>query len=407
MPENLIEFELARRLVLERAAPLAAEDVELDSGLGRVLATDVSGAEPVPGFDNSAMDGFAVRAADTGGARSGAPVRLAVVGESRAGSPSARELAAGEAIAISTGAMLPPGADAVVPVEITQRSDARVEVLAEVEAGRNVRRAGEDVEAGETVLRRGAALGPAELGVLASVGVDPVRCARRPRVSVVVSGDELVAPGEPLGPGQIRDSNAFTLPALVRRCGAECVGAERVGDDAAATRAAIGRALGADLVAISGGVSVGEHDHVRPVLKELGAEQVFWGIALRPGKPTWFGVHSGGALIIGLPGNPVSAMVCFLLLARPALLAMMGATPSRYRSSALLEADYSKRPGRMHAIRCSLELHEDGWHARPTKEQGSHVLTSMLDADALALIPAASGPVDAGDRVEVELLPRD
>jgi molybdopterin molybdotransferase len=406
MAGELIEFEQARRLVLERCKPLEAEEVDLEQALGRVLAADVSSSEQVPGFDNSAMDGFAVRAADTGAASPGSPARLALIDESRAGSPAGRRLGDGEAIAISTGAMLPAGADAVVRVEDTEPRDGVVEVLAEVEQGRDVRRAGEDIRRGETVLRAGTALGPAELGVLASVGAQPVSCARRPRVSVVLSGDELVGPQEPLGPGKVRDSNAFTVPALAQACGAEVLGSEKVGDDAAATREAIGRALGADLVAISGGMSVGEHDHVRPALAELGAEQVFWGVAIRPGRPTWFGVHPGGSLVIGLPGNPVSAVVCFLLLARPAILAMQGLSPERHRTRAVLDAGYQKRPGRMHAVRCTLELRDDGWHARPTGEQGSHILTSMVGADALALIPAASGSVEAGETVEIELLPR-
>jgi molybdopterin molybdotransferase len=222
----------------------------------------------------------------------------------------------------------------------------------------------------------------------------------------VISGDELVGPKERLGPGKVRDSNAFTLPALVQSCGAGVVGTEKVGDDADATREAVERALDADLVLISGGMSVGQHDHVRPALAELGAEQVFWGIGLRPGRPTWFGTHPRAPLILGLPGNPVSAVVCFLLLARPALLALQGAVLERQRTVAALDTDYSKRPGRAHAVRCTLELREDGWHARPTGEQGSHILTSMLGADALALIPAESGSLAAGERVEVELLPQ-
>jgi molybdopterin molybdotransferase len=400
-----MEFERARGLVLERAKPLDAENVELERALGRVLAIDASSSEAVPGFDNSAMDGFAVRAADTGGAAPGSPVRLAVVDESRAGNPAARPRPQREALAKTPRAILPDGADAVVRVEDTEMGDGAVDVLAEVEQGRDVRCAGDDIRSGETVLPAGTAIGPAELGVLASVGVQPVRCARRPRVAIVLSGDELVGPDEPLGPGQVRDSNAFTLPALAQACGAEVLSSVKVRDDPTATREAIGRALGADLVAISGGMSVGEHDHVRPALAELGAEQVFWGVAIRPGRPTWFGVHPGGSLIVGLPGNPVSAVVCFLLLARPAILAMQGLAPERHRTQAVLDGGYTKRPGRMHAVRCALELREDGWHARPTGEQASHILTSMLGADALALIPAASGPVKAGETVEVELLP--
>jgi molybdopterin molybdotransferase len=403
---ELIDPEDARRLVLERARPLADEAVPLDDALGRILAADISSAAPVPGFDNSAMDGYAVRAANSAPATGAAPVRLRVVGESRAGHPANVTLGEGEAIAISTGAMLPGGADAVVRVEDTDAADGVVAVLAAVDPGANVRPAGEDIEAGETVLRRGTAVGPAELGVLASVGAERVRCVRRPRVRIVLSGDELAPPGERLAPGQIHDSNAYTLPALAGEAGSELAGAAKVGDDPAATREAIRAGLDADLLVISGGMSVGRHDHVRPALADLGAEEVFWGVALRPGKPTWFGAHPGGALIVGLPGNPVSAVVCFILFARPAILAMQGAAPDRDRTEATLATGYEKRPGRMHAVRCRLRLDSGGWLAEPTGPQGSHILTSMLGADALALVPRDRGTVAAGERVEVELLPR-
>jgi molybdopterin molybdotransferase len=185
------------------------------------------------------------------------------------------------------------------------------------------------------------------------------------------------------------------------------VGTDTVRDDPSATRDAIAAALDGDITVICGGVSVGEHDHVRSVLGELGAEEVFWGVALKPGKPTWFGVAPGGGLVIGVPGNPVSAMVTFLLLGRPAIRAMCGVDPARDRAHAILDEDLPKKPGRAHAVRCSLELRDDGWHARSTGAQGSHVLTSMLGADCLAILPTAAGDMPAGERVEVELLPRD
>jgi molybdopterin molybdotransferase len=408
MSSELIEISEAQRRVLERCSPLGVEAVALKDALGRVLAEDVSSADDVPGFDNSAMDGFAVRAADTRGATSATPASLRIVDESRAGAPAASAVAAGEAIAISTGAMLPRGADAVVRVEDTAARDGRVEVAAEVEPGRDVRRAGDDVRAGEPVLAAGLILGPAEVGVLASIGHPTVRCARRPRVAVVTTGDELLDPSEPLRPGGVRNANAYSVPALAERAGAEVVAVEVAPDDRAATAAVLERALAADVAVVSGGVSVGEHDHVRAALAELGVEQVFWGVALRPGKPTWFGIHAGGpeggALVFGLPGNPVSAMVTFILLARPAIAALLGAPLEAKRTTAILDQPYDKRPGRAHAVRCTLELRDDGWHASPTGEQGSHVLTSMLGAEALAILPTGSGPASAGDRVDIELL---
>ncbi len=406
MPAELTEIAEARRLVLERTSPLPVEDVPLEEALGRVLADDVSSAEPVPGFDNSAMDGFAVRATDTRGASADAPVTLRVTDESRAGHPAGAAVGEGEAIHISTGAAIPDGVDAVVKVEDTSSQDARVAVGAEVRAGQNVRRAGEDVPAGETVLRRGTPLGPAELGVLASVGRATVPCTRRPRVSVLTTGDELVDPGVASLPlGGVRNANAYTLPSLAERAGAEVVQVETVGDDPDATRAAVEQSLEGDVSVISGGVSVGEHDHVRSVLDELGVEEVLWGVALRPGKPTWFGAREDGSLVFGLPGNPVSAIVTFLLFTRPAIRTLAGAADDPERASAILDEPYEKAPGRTHAVRCRLSLGDDGWHVRPTKEQGSHVLTSMLGADVLAIIPTESADVPAGERVEIELLP--
>src|SRR5947208_16017 len=253
MPAELIDVETARARVLAAVpGPPAAEPVLVPRALGRVLASDVVAADDVPAFDNSAMDGFAVRAADT----AAAPVVLAVAGESRAGHPASDPLPAGAAMAISTGAVLPEGADAVVRVEDTAARDGGVEVRASVDPGRHVRRAGEDVRAGDTVVRAGVRLGPAELGVLASVGVAEASCARRPRVAVLTTGDELVGPGEPRGPGSVRDANAVSIAALVREAGGEVVHLARVSDDADATVAALREGLRADVPVACGGVSL-------------------------------------------------------------------------------------------------------------------------------------------------------
>jgi molybdopterin molybdotransferase len=279
-----------------------------------------------------------------------------------------------------------------------------VEVRIAVDPGRDIRRAGEDIGAGDVVLRPGTELGPAELGVLASVGVGEVACAQRPRVTLLTTGDELQEPGQPLRPGAIRNSNTHTVSALVARAGAELAGAEIVPDEPTSTREALDRALAGDIAVVCGGVSVGEHDHVRPALEELGVEQVFWGVSLRPGKPTYFGVAPSGCLVFGLPGNPVSAMVTFLLFARPAIRKVLGAEDDTQRTTALLDDEYPTLPARTQAVRCGLELRDDGWHAHATKAQGSHILTSMLGADALAIVPPGDGPLPAGTRVEVELL---
>jgi molybdopterin molybdotransferase len=379
----------------------------LREALGRILAVDVESVDPVPGFDNSSMDGFAVRADDTRGAAPGGPVILTVGDESRAGRPALSPLHRGEAIGISTGAVIPDGADSVVRVEDTSVRDGSVEIEAEVKPGTNVRHAGDDIEPGARVLRRGARIAAAELGVLASVGAASVSCIRRPRLALLTTGDELLEPGAPGKPGGVRNSNAYTIPALALSAGAELVATETVRDDPELTSAAIERMLDAELVVVCGGVSVGGHDHVKEAFVSLGVERVFWRVALKPGKPTWFGVAQQGALVFGLPGNPVSAMVTFLLFVRPAITRMSAAEASEERVQATLDRDLPRAPGRAHAVRCRLEARDDGWHARPTGDQDSHVLTSMLEAEALAIVPADSDPPRAGDTVELVLLPAD
>lgn len=390
--------------MLSRVRPLELEAVPLGEALGRALGQELTSVEDIPPFDGSAMDGFAVRAEDTRGAGPDAPVELSVVGESRAGVPATRGPGPGEAVRISTGAMLPPGADAVVRIEDTADRDGVVEVHVEVPRGKEVRRAGEDIAAGEQVLRPGLVLGAEELAVAASVGAGELRCRRRPAVAVLVTGDELVEPGVALGDGQIRNSNGIAIEALACDAGAAVAARATVGDDYRATVEALRSALSADVVVTTGGVSVGPHDHVKPALEELGVEEVFWGVALRPGKPTWFGTRDD-TLVFGLPGNPVSAIVTFHLFVRPALAALVGSHPRARRTKAVFDDDYEKRPGRAHVVRCRLEARDDGWHVRPTKKaQGSHVLTSMLDAEALAHLEVQRGDVRAGERVEIEIL---
>jgi molybdopterin molybdotransferase len=392
---KLISIDEAQGRVLEAVRALAAEDVPLAEALGRVLAEDVESPIDVPPFDSSAMDGYAVVA--------GPEADLEIVGESRAGRPAAERVEPGTAIRISTGAAVPAGATAVVPVESTTADDGRVRVRAS-EEGDNVRRAGEDVKAGRVVLSAGTPLGPAEIGVAASVGRGSLRCSHRPRAAILVTGDELTEPGRALGPGGIYSSNGWALAAQVERAGGLVVRHETVPDEAAGTREAISAGLdSAGVVIVSGGVSVGPHDHVKPALAELGVQERFWGVRLRPGKPTWFGTR-GHALVFGLPGNPVSAMVGFHLFVRPALAAMQGADPSAPRSRATLDEPIPRHPRREQAVRVHLEVSDDGWHARTTGPQGSHMLTSMLGATALARIAPGEGEVAAGDRVEVELL---
>ena len=392
---DLISIDEARQRVLAAVRPLPSEDVELSAALGRVLATDAVADRDLPPFDASAMDGFALPAGDAG--------TLRIVAESRAGAPATAPLAPGTACRISTGAVVPEGTHAVIPVERTEERDGAVEVPA-TDAGANIRRAGEDVRSGETVLTARAVIGPAELAVLASLGLPTITCAQRPRVAVLATGDELVEPGADLGPGQIRNSNAYGVAAQAVRIGADVVERGHVPDDADATHAALSSALGAaDVVCVTGGVSVGRHDHVKPALAALGVEERFWGVRLQPGKPTWFGSRNG-TLVFGLPGNPVSAMVTFHLFARPAVLALQGADPGARAAHALAGEPLRRNPKRDQMVRVRLEQGDEGWIARLTKAQMSHVLTSMLGADALARIPAGEGDIGAGERIDIELL---
>jgi molybdopterin molybdotransferase len=395
---DLISITEARERVLDAVTRLGDEDVSLDAALGRVLAEDVTSAIAVPPFDSSGMDGYALIA--------GPEAELEVIDEARAGHPASEALRPGAAIRISTGAAVPEGADAVVPVERTTApagGDGRVRVP-ETAPGANIRRAGEDIRAGDVLLRAGTTLGAAELGVAASVGRASLRCALRPRVVVLATGDELTPPGEPLGPGRIYGSNGFALGAQVERAGATLAGRGTVPDTPDGTREAIREALeDADVVIVSGGVSVGPHDHVKDALHELGVEEHFWGVLLRPGKPTWFGARDG-TLAFGLPGNPVSAMVTFQLFARPALAALQGAAPDAPRTTAVLAHPVARNPRREEAVRVRLRHTDQGLEAETTGEQGSHMLTSMLGADGLAMIAPGDGELAAGERVEVELL---
>jgi molybdopterin molybdotransferase len=411
---DLISIEEGRRRVLEAVTRLGDEDVPLDRALGRVLAENVASGIEVPPFDSSGMDGYALIA--------GPEAELELIGEARAGHPASETVRPGTAIRISTGAALPDGADAVVPVERTTALTApeagavavnrdlrgepqpgRVRVP-ETELGANIRRAAEDIALGAVVLQRGALLGPAELGVAASVGRASLRCARRPRVFVLVTGDELTPPGEKLPPGGIYSSNGYALAAQVERAGAALAGRATVPDTPEGTRDALREALeAADVVIVSGGVSVGPHDHVKDALRDLGVEERFWGVRLRPGKPIWFGKR-GETLAFGLPGNPVSAMVTFQLFARPALAALQGAAPDAARTTAVLAHPVARNARRDEAVRVRLRHTDAGLVAETTGAQGSHMLTSMLGADGLALILHGEGELAAGERVEVELL---
>ncbi len=392
---RMLSIDEARAIVLGRTGRLGDEEVGLREALGRVLAADVVATNSVPGFDNSAMDGFAVRSGPAGR-------RLAIVGESRAGAPASATVGPGEAIRISTGAMLPKGADAVVQVERTTIDDDIVIPTIDVEAGDNVRRIGDDLRAGQTVLSAGRRIGPVEIGSAATAGTGVLRCALRPRVAVVATGDELVDPGEALHAGQIHESNSLSLTALAVQAGAIVSPARRAADTLQAVRETIACALDeADVVLLSGGVSVGPHDHVKPALEALGVREAFWRVAVRPGRPIWFGARDrDDTLVFGLPGNPVSAVVTFVLFARPAINALQGGVPYEPRGRAVMAHEIARHPDRDECVRVRISA----GRATSTGRQDSHILSSLLDADGLAIVPRGTGVLAAGDAVEIEAL---
>lgn len=400
MTSSLISVEDARERVLRVTPQLETEVVAVEQAYGRVLREDVRAAADVPPFACSAMDGYATSPGP-------AHRTLKVVGESRAGAPSERAPGTDETIRISTGAAVPEAAEAVIRQEDVAERGELIETTAELAPGANIRRAGEDMRAGATVLSSGSVLRAAELGAAVAAGAGELSVSRRPRATVLTTGDELRAPGEQLGPGQIHNSNAVTLSALARRCGAEVAGAETLRDDPETTRSVLANALAAsDLVIVSGGVSVGPHDHVKPALAALDVVEQFWGVALQPGKPTWFGSR-GEQLVFGLPGNPVSAVVTFTLFAAPALAALQGARiiAPPFARTAELGVSVRRNPHRQQAVRVRLESEDGRIVAIPNGPQGSHIVTSLLGAQALALIPAGEGELVPGTTVALVVLP--
>jgi len=391
VPSDLLTIDAALELVLARAQPLDSELVAVAAASGRVLALDARAAVDLPPFDSSAMDGYAVRAADT-------PGELTVAGQSAAGLPAGAPLARGAAAVISTGAVVPDGADAVVPIERTSLEGSTVTVEG-VAAGAHVRPRGGDAHAGDLVVEGGTRLGPPQIGALAAAGVATVTCARRPRVALLATGTELRAPGTELRPGEIYESNTVLLAAQAVTAGATADVLDSVEDDPDATREALKRALAADVVITSGGVSVGPHDLVRAALADLGAEEVFWRVAVRPGKPVAFSVR-GRTLVFGLPGNPVSALVGFELFVRPALLALQGARePGPRYLPARLAAAVRQNADRDELLRARLRMDADGALVQPLGGQESHMIVRAASADALVLVPRGTGELAAGARV--------
>jgi molybdopterin molybdotransferase len=415
--------------ILASVRLLEPERVGLMEAADRVLTEVITADRDIPPLTNSAMDGYAVRGTDLAQTESSTAVRLRVIGEVAAGHVTPVQVEPGTAVRIMTGAPVPPGADTVVRFEDTRPVEAGldavvsgsgswrggkwVEIVKAPSSGANVRQAGEDVPAGRVVLRPGHVLRPQEIGMLAAVGRVQVAVVRRPRVAILATGDEIVSPDQPPGPGQIRDANSYTIAAQVQRCGGIPLLLGVARDQEALVRRGMRRALaeGADLIITSGGVSVGDFDLVKQVLSTEGVMR-FWSLNMKPGRPLAFGVvkeratgSDRGVPLLGLPGNPVAAMLSTELFARPALMKMQGfADWSRPTVRARLTSPIARKDGRRHYLRVRLQEMKTGYEADLTGDQGSGILTSLVEADGLAVIPEDVDHLPAGSEVQVILL---
>ncbi|ABB31278.1 molybdenum cofactor synthesis domain protein [Geobacter metallireducens RCH3] len=396
-------FTEARNIILDRVTPLGIERVGILEAAGRVLAEDVVAPWEMPLCDNSAMDGFAVRAADC----ATIPAALKVTGYIPAGGEVTGAVESGCAIRIMTGAPLPPGCDAVVPVEETEDDGAAIRVVAPVKERQHIRFKGEDVATGETVIPAGTLIQPPEVSMLASFGKALVPVFRKARVAILSTGDELVELGEPPVPGKIINSNTLSLAAAVRQCGAEPIVIGIARDNRESHREKLAEGLKADALITSAGVSAGDRDLVRDVLAEMGVEQIFWKVDMKPGGPTAFGMH-GAKPVFSLPGNPVSTMVTFELFARPALLRMMGhRRVVRPFVKAILREDAKKKPGKVNFLRVQVTVQEGRFVASTAGDQHTGILRTMVRANGLALLPLEASIVHAGSEVDLMLLRDD
>jgi molybdopterin molybdotransferase len=393
----------ARARVLSGVGVLEGVERPVREAYGLVAARDLAAPHALPRFANSAMDGFAVRAVDVAGASEADPKSLRLVGEVRAGDPGDLEISSKEAARIMTGAPLPRGADAIVPVEVTEERDRRVLIRVPSHEAQHVRPAGDDVDEGAIVVRAGSKLGAGELAILASLGISPVPVHRRPLVAVITSGDELVDPEQPVRPGEIRDSNSVALAALVHEAGAELMPGGRVEDRREAVIYALERAAEeGDLVISSGGVSVGRYDFVKDAVVKLGRIDA-WKVAMQPGKPVVVG-EVRGVPFLGLPGNPVSIHVGFEQFVRPAIRKLSGCSELlRPTLIATLTERVTKRPGRLHFVRIRLSETDGRWRATPTGPQGSHIQSSLVGAHGVARFYEDETVLEAGSEVTVEV----
>ena len=408
----MLSYEQALEQILSGIEPLVARSVPLSSALGRILAEDITSGVDLPPFDNSAMDGYAVIAADTTGASAQQPVNLLVIETIAAGKAPRKSVASGLASRIFTGGVVPLGADAIVPIEDTAPASkpGSVAVTLPAGVGQFLRRRGSDVTAGSTVLSAGTAIRPYEICLAAAVGRGKLRVVGQPKVAIIATGNELVDPGEALlRPGQIYSSNPYALSAQATACGAAVCGRFRAGDTIASVRKALDRAIaaGADVIVSSGGVSVGEFDVVRPAIELGGAGAIdFWRVSIRPGKPLAFG-HYKGCRFFGLPGNPVSSMVTFELFVRPALRRLAGHAKelcARQTVGVTLLEDARHEVGRRSFVRAVTSAVDGKLVTRPLAGQSSHMISTMCEANSLLIVPEDVAVIEAGRPASAILL---
>ena len=403
----MITVDEALEKILSHIQPLGFEKVSILEALGRVIAEDMIAPRDLPPYDNSGMDGYAVRYEDIRDASEKNPVRLEVIEDLRAGFISKRTVQKGQAIRIMTGAPIPKGADAVVPVEETERGNGFVMILKAGFPGGYIRRAGEDIRRGDLVISAGDLIRPSEIGMLASMGRSFVSVYQRPSVAILCTGEELVDVGESLDGVKIVSSNSYTLAAQVRECGAIPIQLGIAKDRKDEIKEKVLQGLRADVFISSAGVSVGDYDFVRDVLKELGVEMIFWRVAMKPGKPVAFWMFDGKPAF-SLPGNPVSSMITFEQFVRPSLLKMMGHRQIfRPVIEAILREDIRKELGKRHFVRAMVSFEKDGYCVTTTGPQGSGILRSMVKANGLIIIPESQEIVRAGEKVKVQLLDRN
>ena len=393
----MISIDRALELVLGGLEPLGAERAPLADAAGRVAAEPALSAVDLPPFDRSAMDGYVVRAADTA---PGVPLRLA--GGVAAGEVATAELEPGTAARVSTGAAIPKGADAVLQSELAEERNGAVTPARAIDVGRHIRFRGEDLHAGAVLAEAGARLTLPKISALASAGVGDVAVHRRPRLDLIVTGSELLPLGAPPEPGRIHESNGLMVGLLAARAGAVVNDHGVVGDDREATIAAVEEGLAGDVLVVSGGVSVGPHDHVKPAFEQCGVDEVFWRVSIKPGKPLWFG-RRDRTLVFGLPGNPLSTIVCFSVFIAPALRRLGGEREARPRYEAgRLTVPARASDGRTEYLTAALRPGADGvLEATPTERQGSHMTGALGESDGFAIAPEDAGELPAGAPVDV------